>query len=81
MSNDTPWGAVWDPFTGGAITGSDARLLTDRIKNSPHSENNRKLIDEAYASGAWTALGYSSWEEYVNAEFDPCACGHGDEDA
>jgi hypothetical protein len=80
MSEMTPWNAAWDPFTGGAITSADARMLTDRIKNSPYSENNRKLIDEAYASGAWTALGYSSWEEYVNAEFGPCSCDNGNEE-
>lgn len=58
------------------ITPDDARQLTDRIKNSPHSENNRKLIDEAYFSGAWSALGYSSWEAYVNTEW-PCTCDNG----
>jgi hypothetical protein len=82
MNEMEPFDAVWNlnPF-GAGITDAEARLLTDRIKNSPHSEHNRRLIDEAYTSGAWLALGYPSWEEYVNAEFGPCTCDHGNEDA
>jgi transposase-like protein len=44
-----------------------ARTLTDRIKVAV--EGTWLLIQEAYTSRAWAALGYSNWDDYCNAEF------------
>lgn len=51
-----------------AITPDQARALTDRIRDSV--EATWSLLLEAHESRAWAALGYSTWAEYVSAEFD-----------
>lgn len=44
-----------------------ARRLTDKIKVGV--EGVWHLIEEAYTSRAWAALGYSSWDDYCTREF------------
>lgn len=44
-----------------------ARVLTDRIKVAV--EGTWLLIQEAYTSRAWAALGYESWDAYCSTEF------------
>ncbi|MGV9891703.1 hypothetical protein [Streptomyces sp. NPDC003395] len=48
-------------------TEEQARTLTDRIKVAV--EGTWLLIQEAYTSRAWAALGYATWDAYCNAEF------------
>jgi soluble cytochrome b562 len=48
-------------------TEQDARALTDRIKVAV--EGTWLLIQEAYTSRAWAALGYDTWDSYCAAEF------------
>lgn len=48
-------------------TQEQARALTDRIKVAV--EGTWLLIQEAYTSRAWAALGYATWDAYVEAEF------------
>jgi len=48
-------------------TAEAARHLTDRIKVA--LEGTWILIQEAYHSRAWDALGYGSWDEYCTREF------------
>ncbi|WP_225793799.1 hypothetical protein [Streptomyces aculeolatus] len=48
-------------------TAEQARTLTDRIKLAV--EGTWELIQEAYTSRAWAALGYDAWDAYVDAEF------------
>lgn len=50
------------------VTPESARRLTDRIKVAV--EGTWQLIQEAYVSRAWAALGYASWDEYCTHEFD-----------
>ena len=50
-----------------ACTADYARSLTDRIKVAV--EGTWHLIVEAYQSRAWSALGYSSWDDYCTREF------------
>lgn len=45
-----------------------ARQLTDRIRQA--ADDLWALLLQAYEGGAWTALGYRTWEAYVRAEFD-----------
>jgi len=49
------------------IDAEDARRLTDRIKVG--TEAIWQLVEEAYVSRAWAALGYSSWNDYCTREF------------
>ncbi|MFF0009621.1 hypothetical protein ACFYQT_40205 [Streptomyces tibetensis] len=49
------------------VTEEQARTLTDRIKVA--LEGTWLLIQEAYTSRAWAALGYRTWDAYVDAEF------------
>ncbi len=59
-----------DASTGEVIaemTPDDARILTDRIKVAV--EATWHLVTEAYKSRAWSALGYSSWDDYCTREF------------
>lgn len=49
------------------LTQADARQLTDRIKVAV--EGTWQLIQEAYVSRAWAALGYDTWDAYCSAEF------------
>lgn len=50
-----------------ALTPEDARRLTDRIKVAV--EGTWQLIQEAYLTRTWSALGYASWDEYCTREF------------
>lgn len=48
-------------------TAEQARTLTDRIKVAV--DGTWLLIQEAYVSRAWSALGYASWDDYCTREF------------
>jgi hypothetical protein len=48
-------------------TAEQARELTDRIKVAV--EATWELVKTAYVTRAWTALGYSSWDDYCTREF------------
>lgn len=48
-------------------TEQEARALTDRIKVAV--EGTWLLIQEAYISRTWAALGYATWDAYCAAEF------------
>ena len=50
-----------------AITASQARELTDRIKVGV--EAIWELVKQAYQARAWVALGYDSWDDYCTREF------------
>lgn len=50
-----------------ALSADQARTLTDRIKIAV--EGTWQMIQEAYTSRAWAALGYDTWDSYVDAEF------------
>lgn len=50
------------------MTPEEARALTDRI-NATAGELWRLML-ESYERGAWRALGYRSWREYAEGEFD-----------
>lgn len=52
----------------GSVAGDQARALTNRIKVG--LEGTYLLIQEAFASRAWEALGYETWHEYCVSEFD-----------
>lgn len=47
---------------------AEAQALTDRIRS--HIDAAWADITKAYEGKAWKALGYSSWGDYVKAEFD-----------
>lgn len=49
------------------LTSEQARQLTDRIKVAV--EGTWQLIQDAYTSRAWAALGYKSWDDYCTREF------------
>jgi hypothetical protein len=49
------------------MTKSCARDLTDRIKKA--ADDLAEMLWRAYQGKAWAALGYSSWKEYCDAEF------------
>lgn len=49
------------------LTPSDARRLTDKIKSAV--EGTWQLIQQAYTTRAWDALGYQSWDDYCSREF------------
>lgn len=50
------------------LTQDAARALTDRIRGA--ADQLWSLLLEAHESKAWKALGYTSWESYIGAEFD-----------
>ena len=50
------------------LTQEEAQELTTRIKTNV--ESLWHLLTEAKERGAWEALGYPSWAEYVRVEFD-----------
>ena len=52
---------------GIVATADDARALTDRIKVAV--EGVWHLIEQAYTTRAWSALGYASWDDYCTREF------------
>lgn len=49
-------------------TPDEARRITEEIRGA--AERIWSLLHEAHERGAWAALGYGSWAEYVQAEFD-----------
>lgn len=49
------------------ITADDARTLTDQIKVTV--DGAWMLIQQAWQTRAWAALGYSSWDDYMTREF------------
>ncbi|MFC8077513.1 hypothetical protein ACFUN8_18500 [Streptomyces sp. NPDC057307] len=49
------------------FTEEEARELTERIKTAV--EDLWAMIQEAYTSRAWLALGYESWDAYCGTEF------------
>jgi hypothetical protein len=49
------------------VTAGQARELTDRIKVAV--DGTWLLIQEAYTSRAWAALGYRTWDDYCTREF------------
>lgn len=51
-----------------AVTEETARALTEQIRECV--EHAWELIEQAFLSRAWTALGYATWDEYCAAEFD-----------
>src|ERR1700730_18013897 len=53
----------WDP-----IDEAEARLLTERIRTATRQVC--LLLMEVHERRAWVALGYSSWEHYVQREFN-----------
>lgn len=54
---------IFDP-----LTEDEARALTDTIRNAVDVV--WALIARAHAGGAWKALGYDTWGDYVRVEFD-----------
>ena len=50
-----------------AMTVEEAKELTQRIRES--AGQLWELIANAYTHRVWEVLGYSSWDEYVDAEF------------
>ncbi len=52
----------------GPMEKAEAQAITDRIRG--HIDAAWADITRAYEGKAWKALGYSSWEAYVKAEFD-----------
>lgn len=50
-----------------AISASEARMVTDRIKAGVEAVWH--LIEQAYTSRAWAVLGYTSWDDYCTREF------------
>ena len=50
-----------------SLATAEARILTDNIK--ARAEELWHLLLHAYERGAHTALGYSSWGAYYEAEF------------
>lgn len=52
----------------GPMNKAEAQAITDRIRG--HIDAAWTDITRAYEGKAWKALGYTSWEGYVKAEFD-----------
>lgn len=52
---------------GVVATAEDARRLTDQIKVAV--EGVWHLIEQAYTTRAWAALGHTSWDDYCTREF------------
>ena len=50
------------------LTEAEAEKLTAAIHRS--TEHVWKLISEAYSRRAWAALGYDSWDDYCQVEFE-----------
>ncbi|MBN7758954.1 hypothetical protein JYP46_19170 [Nitratireductor aquimarinus] len=50
------------------LTKQEAKEITDRIRDS--IEKTYELVLRAYERKAWKALGYKTWEAYVQTEFD-----------
>lgn len=85
----TPFDAVWNPIAGHATTTDDARTVTEQLRiafremrageRGEDDKETEDLMAQAYETGAWSALGYGTWEEYLSGEF-PCTCDrHGEE--
>jgi len=65
-----------DPVTAGGLsrrergpmTATEARMVTDRIRTA--TRHVCILLREVHERRAWVALGYPSWETYVQSEFN-----------
>ena len=64
--NRTPDISITEQF-GDPLEEAAARDLTERIRNA--TQQICMLLLEAHARRAWIALGYKSWERYVQSEF------------
>ena len=53
------------------LSEADAAALTERVRDE--AERTWALLVQAHDGGAWAALGYASWDDYVTASFDPDA--------
>ncbi len=56
------------PMVASVLTPDEARALTDEIRDTV--DNLWQLIERAHAGKAYKALGYTSWADYVRAEFN-----------
>jgi hypothetical protein len=85
----THFDSVWNPIAGHATTTDDARAVTEQMRiafremraggRGEDDKETEDLMAQAYETGAWSALGYGTWEEYLSGEF-PCTCDcHGEE--
>ena len=63
----TPLRLVPDVEKSPAMTKSCARDLTDRIKVA--GQDLAEMLHRAHEGRAWEALGYASWKEHCEAEF------------
>ncbi|WP_242884037.1 hypothetical protein [Actinomadura litoris] len=55
------------PHSGGQLSAHQARALTSQIR-ATDGQKVWELIAEAYARGAWSALGYRTWRAYWSDE-------------
>lgn len=55
------------PAASGTMNKVEAKALTDRIRNAVDGLGS--LVEQAHDRAAWKAMGYSTWEAYVKAEF------------
>jgi len=55
------------PAATGPMNKGEAKALTDRIRQAVDGLGT--LVEQAHDRGAWKAMGYAKWEEYVKAEF------------
>ena len=56
---------------GSAMDRTEAAALTGRIREE--AGRTWALLVEAHDNGAWSALGYAGWDDYVTTEFDQAA--------
>lgn len=61
--------------TTAPISADEARRLTDAIRSA--LETTWQLVQQAYTTRAWVALGYASWEMYCESEFRDLAIPKG----
>jgi len=57
--------------SSGPMNKAEATAITQRIRRA--TDELYELVDQARQRQAWKPLGYSSWENYVKAEFDMSA--------
>lgn len=55
------------PVASGPMTKGEAKALTDRIRQAVDGIGT--LVEQAHDRGAWKAMGYTKWEDYVKTEF------------
>lgn len=56
-----------EPVSSGPMTKGEAKALTDRIRQAVDGIGT--LVEQAHDRGAWKAMGYTKWQDYVKAEF------------